>query len=230
VPADRSVGSARIERAATLLACALGALLVLASWRHWVETDLWEAVGFVTGGACVWLGVKQNVWNWPIGIANNVAYVVVFVHARLFADTSLQVAFAALGLYGWYAWVRRNGRSETLAVSRTPIVAWIAGGSVVCAVTVALARYLATVNDAAPFLDALTTSLSLGAQFAMTRKYLESWWIWISVDVISIGLYAFKHLELTALLYAIFMAMCVAGLREWRATMRPSTAIEPLRA
>jgi nicotinamide mononucleotide transporter len=227
VSAGPPIGRARLERALTIVACLLGALLLYASWRRYVETDLYEALGFVTGGACVWLGVKQNVWNWPIGIANNAFYVVVFLQARLFADMSLQVAFALLGAYGWYAWIRRNARDEKLAVTRTPIVAWVIAGMAVTIVTAVLTRYLSHVNDAAPFLDALTTALSLGAQYLMTRKYLECWWIWIAVDVVSVGLYAYKHLELTALLYALFMAMCVVGLRDWKAslsTSRPAAA------
>ena len=229
--AVRSVAPARLERALTVVACVLAALLLVASWRHLVETDIVEALGFVTGGACVWLGVKQNIWNWPIGIANNAFYVVVFLQARLFADMSLQVAFAAISFYGWYAWLRRNARNETLHVSRTPRLAWIVTGVAVAVLTAALAFYLARVNDAAPFLDALTTTLSLGAQYLMARKYLECWWVWIAIDVISIGLYAFKHLELTALLYAIYMAMCVVGLRDWKASLvARSTFVTPSHA
>jgi nicotinamide mononucleotide transporter len=217
--AVRTVRSLRFERALTIVACVLGSLLLFASWRHYVETDLQEALGFVTGAACVWLGVKQNVWNWPIGIANNAFYVIVFVQARLFADASLQVAFAALGAYGWYAWVRRDARDETLAVSRTPVATWLIAAAGVTLVTALLTVYLKTVADAAPFLDALTTTLSLAAQYLMTRKYLECWWVWIAVDVISIGLYEFKRLELTALLYAVFLAMCVIGARTWAASL-----------
>jgi len=232
VPAVRSLSAharrlapATIERAAIAAACVLAAALLFASWRHYVETDLYEAFGFVTGGACVWLAVKENIWNWPLGIANNAFYVVVFLQTRLFADMSLQVAFAALGLYGWYAWLRRNARDEQLAVTRTPAVAWAVAGAGVLSLTVVLARYLASVNDAAPFLDALTTTLSLGAQYLMTRKYLECWWVWIAVDAVSIGLYTFKHLELTALLYGLFALMCVVGLRDWKASLVASSPV-----
>ena len=90
--------------------------------------------------------------------------------------------------------------------------------------TAPLAYYLGRVADSAPFLDALTTTLSLAAQYLMTRKYLECWWVWIGVNLISIGLYAYKHLELTAVLYAVFFVMCLVGLRSWKASLR---AFEP---
>jgi nicotinamide mononucleotide transporter len=213
-----------LERTLTVAACGLGALLLYASWRHAVETDLTEALGFVTGAACVWLGVKQNIWNWPLGIANNVLYIIIFVGARLFADASLQVAFAAVGAYGWYAWLRRDARDRPLAVSRTPQTVWLMSAPVVAAATAGLTLYLARTSDSAPFPDALTTTLSLAAMYLMTRKYLECWWVWIAIDVISIGLYAFKHLDLTALLYAMYLAMCIVGARSWKASLLESGA------
>jgi nicotinamide mononucleotide transporter len=211
----------RIERAGTLAGAVLSVLLLVAAWRHWVAFELIEALGFVSGGWCVWLGVKQNIWNWPIGIANNVFYIVVFLQARLFADMSLQVAFAAVGAYGWFAWLRRDAHDARLSVSGTPLSAWIVCALAVAAVTAILAPYLARHNDAAPFLDALTTTLSLAAMYLMTRKYVECWLVWISIDVISIGLYAYKGLALTAVLYAIYLAMCVVGYRDWKAILEP---------
>ena len=38
-----------------------------------------EILGFVTGALCVWLVARQHIWNWPIGICNNLLYLVVFL-------------------------------------------------------------------------------------------------------------------------------------------------------
>ena len=84
--------------------------------------------------------------------------------------------------------------------------------------------YLQRVQDAAPFLDACTAVLSICAQYLLTKKILENWWLWVLTDAISVGLYLYKSLALTALLYSIFLAMCITGLVQWRRTLRNSQA------
>ncbi len=86
----------------------------------------------------------------------------------------------------------------------------------VVVMTVIGTAFLRRILDSAPFLDALTTSMSLAAQYMLTRKLIENWYLWIAVDMVYIGLYTSRALPLTAVLYAIFLAMCVVGLLEWR--------------
>jgi nicotinamide mononucleotide transporter len=209
----------------------LGVLTWLTFGLAWIakqrgEADSLEAIGFVAGVIAVWLTVKENVWNWPIGIANSVAYIFVFFRQRLFADGSLQVLYVILGLIGWYMWLFGGPNLTRLVVVRTPkweypILAVIGAGA-----TYFMTLYLTAEKDAAPFLDALTTVLSLIAQYMLTRKYLENWMVWIAVDVIYVPLYFWKHLSLTGILYAVFTAMAVVGLIDWLKTYRLS-ASEP---
>ena len=86
-------------------------------------------------------------------------------------------------------------------------------------------------NSTVPLWDGLTTAMSLTAQYMLTRKLIENWWWWIAVDVIYIALYMYKRLYLTSVLYAIFLGMCIIGLREWQRRMvhlRASRADEAL--
>ena len=85
----------------------------------------------------------------------------------------------------------------------------------VAAATAGLTVFLRYVNDSAPFLDALTTALSLGAQYLLNRKAVENWLLWMTADVIYIYLYFARGLQLTAVLYLVFLGLCVAGLRSW---------------
>jgi len=176
---------------------------------------LLEIGGFATGAASVWLAVRQNPWNWPFGVANAVLLFVLFFRHRLYGDMSLQVLFAALCLLGWYRWLfggEAHSRLLVTRISRAGAIAYAVAGVVATAI---FTPYLRSVGDASPLLDALTTVLSVEAQYLMTRKVIEHWLIWMAADVIYVWLYADRGLYVTALLYVIFFAMCVAGWRDW---------------
>jgi nicotinamide mononucleotide transporter len=198
--------------------------------------DITEVLGFITGAVSVWLTVKQNVWNWPIGIANSVFYVIVFFQVRLFADSSLNVLYVALGFLGWYWWLRGGEHRAALKVGRISRRSVFVLATVGLAGTAGMAVFLASVHDSAPFLDAVTTVLSLIAEYMLARKLLENWGIWITADVIYIGLYTYRSLYLTAILCALFLTMCVVGFIGWRRTWQAARtpperiAMEPARA
>jgi nicotinamide mononucleotide transporter len=173
-----------------------------------------ETLGFVSGGACVWLAVRQHVWTWPLGLANNALYAAVFFEARLYADMALQGVYFGLGCYGWWMWLARRGTAP-LAVSRAPRRELGLALAAIPLATLGLRELLIAANGAAPLLDALTTSISLAAQLLLGRKRVENWALWIVADLIYLPLYVSRGLHLTALLYAIFLAMCVVGLRDW---------------
>ncbi|MFD7628313.1 nicotinamide riboside transporter PnuC [Streptomyces sp. NPDC059851] len=181
-----------------------------------------EVLGFATGALCVWLVARQHIANWPVGIANNVFFAVLFTQAGLYADAGLQIVFIALAAYGWWSWTHGGGpgTAGALPVRRTTPTEWAAlaaaGAVGVLALTLLLDR---ATDSTVPFWDALTTGLSLTATYGQCRKLVESWWLWIAADLVYIPLYAYKGLYLTAALYVGFLALCVAGLVGWRRTL-----------
>ncbi|WP_199551270.1 nicotinamide riboside transporter PnuC [Streptomyces sp. N35] len=178
-----------------------------------------EVLGFGSGALCVWLVARQHIANWPIGIANNLFFILLFTQAGLYADAGLQLVFITLAAYGWWTWAHGGGpgSSDSLPVRRTTRTEWIWLGAAGVVSTLAITLLLDHATDSTvPFWDALTTSLSLMATYGQCRKRLESWWLWIAADVVYIPLYAHKELYLTSLLYVGFMALCVLGLRNWR--------------
>jgi nicotinamide mononucleotide transporter len=180
------------------------------------HTDPVEILGFITGALCVWLLARQNIWNWPIGIANNIFYIVVFLKSGLYGDSGLQAAYIVLAGYGWWTWVSPHREHSELPVTRTTGKQWLWLIPVTAAAALILRISLAEYTPSTvPAWDGLTTALSLAATWGQCKKLLECWWIWIAADVIYIPLYVYKGLRLTAVLYLVFMLLCIAGLRAW---------------
>lgn len=179
-----------------------------------------EILGAVTGAASVLLAVRENAWNWPVGIANNIFFLVLFWSAKLYADAILQIVYIVISIFGWWNWVRGGSGHTELPISRTPVRTAIALAVGTVFGTAVLAICLRRFTDsAAPFGDGVTTALSLTAQYMLSRKLLENWWVWMTADVIYIGLYCFKSLYLTGVVYLLFFGMCIAGYTGWKKSL-----------
>lgn len=178
-----------------------------------------ELLGFVTGGVCVYLCVVANAWNFPVGMLNAVFFFVLFTDARLFADAWLQVGFLALNGIGLLVWLRYRGGRPSRPVRRAPTWLLVGLGLGTVALATALVPVLRENGGAYPRLDAMTTALSVSAQVLLGMKYVQNWYVWIVADLVYIPLYAVKGLTLTAIIYVVFLALCLAGLRQWRAVL-----------
>src|SRR6184192_3877460 len=157
----------------------LGPLLHPALHLGSTPTTWAKVLGFATGAINVWLVVRQNIANWPVGIANVLLLGLIFVDGGLYADAGLQVVYVVLQAWGWWQW-RYGGRDRTeLVTQRTSRGEW---GALVAAGVVAtglLTWVLSAWTDSTvPFWDALTTTISLAATYGQSRKLLESWWLW----------------------------------------------------
>jgi nicotinamide mononucleotide transporter len=201
--------------------------LILASWFHLAPMSEIEVFGFISGALSVWLTVKVNIWNWPVGIANSAFFVVLFFTSRLYSDMALNVVYIVLGFLGWYWWLHGGSNRDKLPIEHMSLRLGAVLLIALALGTWGATLYLQSIQDAAPFWDALTTAMSLVAQFLLTKKLIENWYVWISADVIYIGLYLYKQLYLTSVLYALFLTMCVVGLLHWRATMRQQQTALP---
>ena len=175
-----------------------------------------EIIAFALSLACVIFNAKGHVLNWPLAILSSLAYGWVFQEAKLFGDAALQLVFIALAIYGWIKWLRKSNTSSGTSFSRIPKTLMmpmiIACALLFTFIRLALIQY--TSSDV-PNIDAFLTAASLVATYMSAHKWLENWLLWAVVDVIYIGLYLFKDLYLTALLYGLFVILCVAGWRQW---------------
>ena len=185
-----------------------------------------ELFAAALGALSVYLSVRQNIWSWPTAIVNVVVYALVFYRARLYADMGLQVIYALLSLYGWYQWLYGGENDTELQVSRTTpqlggrlAVIGLAGAG-------ALGLLLRGATDALlPFMDSFLSSTSLVAQWMMTRKKVENWLVWIGVDVLYVGMFTYKHLYITAVLYLVFLVLALRGWIDWRRSLESASRV-----
>lgn len=199
-------------------------LLIVASWQQWVTVPLTEALGFVTGAACVYLVVRQSIWNFPLGIANNIFFLALFWQAGLFGDAGLQIVYIVLGVQGWHQWLYGGANRTALSITRASGQLLLILTSLVIASTAVLVAALQIARGAAPVMDALTTVLSLAAQYLLNRKMLENWILWMVADMLYIFLYVSRGLNLTAALYFGFLCLCITGYLRWRRILQTNPA------
>jgi len=186
--------------------------------------SLLEIVAFIVSVLGVWLTTARSLWNYPFSLLSVVLYAVIFYQVKLYADMGLQGIFAGTLLYGLWQWLR--GRSATGEVLVTRVRAAEVVASIVAAVgaAVALGLLLYSHTDASlPWVDSALLAGSLVGSVWAARRNLESWWVWIVVDVLYVGVYVVKHLYLTALLYAAFVVLAILGLRRWQAAFATQT-------
>lgn len=182
-----------------------------------------ELFGFLTGGASVVLAVRAHVANFPVGLANSAFFGLLFLSAHLYANSALQLLFFILGITGWWQWLRPasrrvngDGPAGSRPILNAPLWTILAGVGFTATATAGLTVLLGAADDPAPFWDALTTALSLVAQYLLNAKQVQTWWFWIAADVIYVPFYLDQHLTLTAIIYVFFLGLCALGLRDWR--------------
>lgn len=183
-----------------------------------------ELFGFSFGVAAVWLMTRQHVAAWPVGIVNVALYAVLFTRAGLYSDAGLQVVYVGLSLYGWVRWSRGDAATQApLPVTRTPPREAALAALVAVLGWLALATVTSRLpGTSLPWLDAALVSGSLVTQWLAARKRLENWACWIVLDVVYVGMFTYKRLYFTALLYAVFTGLALRGHAAWSRTMAAS--------
>ena len=183
-----------------------------------------ELISFVLSVLTVLLNIRQNHWAWLLAIISSASYGVVFFNARLYGDMGLQVVFIVVSVWGWYSWLHGGAQRQALDVTRLDRAGWTASLIGWAAGFVLLAFFLKTWTDTdVPRADGFLTAGSLLGQLLLSRKKVENWHVWIAVDILYVGLYLYKHLVLTAILYGVFVLMAIVGLRAWRRAAQGAT-------
>ena len=190
---------------------------------EWLLSNKTELLGAILGIIYIRFSIKQNILTWPTGLLTSILYILVFFNSRLYAAMGLQVYYVAISLYGWYYWLKgkKEDNKSLLPVQNVNRRLWVKIGMGSLLIYFAILYILIKFSDSdVPFMDSLTTSLSIVATWMLAKKYIENWIIWIFVDFVSIGLYIYKNLWPTVLLFTVYTIMAFFGYIEWNKDLK----------
>ena len=181
-----------------------------------------EIFGLFTGTLSIALLIKQDIRTWPVGIAYTLASLYIFFTAKLYADFALHILFLIMSFYGWYNWSQGNKElnSELPVSSESKKV--LIFSITICSFLIIFSSNLFIVYTDAdlPYWDNTTSILSVLAIWLQSRKKIESWLFWLTIDILSVGIYFYKELYFYSLLYSIYVVMAFLGYVTWLESYR----------
>ena len=199
-----------------------------------------QILGVVLGLLYLWLEYRANIWLWVVGAAMPVVHGVLYFHQGLYADFAMQAYYVAAGVYGLAVWLRDGSRAKetpdaskvdkhngktlrTIAPTPSRLILPLVGAFVALQVVIYMLLVRFT-DSTVPFWDAVTTALAVVAMWMLSRKYVEQWLVWLVVDAITVGLYLYKEIPLTASLYTLYTVLALVGYLRWRRLTREGVA------
>jgi len=188
---------------------------------QWISARAIEIAAVVFSIAYLYFSIRQKIFLWPMGMISAVLYMVVFYQSKFYADMGLNGYYLVVSIYGWVHWRRGNaGEGSSLKISRITRKPALILGLLTFLAFLGIGWILDRYTDSPiPFWDAFTTAVSFTATWMLARKILEHWILWIVVDAVSMGLYLYRGLYPTLVLFAIYTAMAIIGYIEWKRTL-----------
>lgn len=180
--------------------------------NHWLDITT-----TILGLAYILLEYKASVWMWVVGFFMQCLGIVLYYQKGLYADCGMEFYYLAMTIYGFIAWMRHKQKTSDLPIRHMPkktAIVWIGLGLVFWLVIYLI---LANFTDSrVPVADAFTTAFSIVGIWALARKYLEQWFVWIVVDVVTCGLYFYKDIPFKASLYGVYVIIAIFGYLKWK--------------
>ncbi len=188
-------------------------------------STLIEYIGVAIGFAYLILEYKASFWLWPVGILMSLFYIVIFYQSKFYADAGIYAYYLGANLYGLVEW-RRNSQKTSeetieMPITHTPKSKILPLTLIGIAIWAALWLLLSHLTDSpVPMGDSFTTALSVVAMYLLAKKHIEHWWLWVVVNLVSTGLYAWKGLYPMAGFFAFYTLIAALGYVRWRKEMR----------
>ncbi len=199
--------------------------------------DYLEIVGTAVGLVYIWLEYKANIYLWIAGVVMPAIYIFVYYRAGLYADFGINIYYLLATVYGWLVWrygaywKRKLGRKTKETKTELPItqmpVEYLPRLIIILLVLFFGIAYILVchTDSTVPWLDSFPTALSVIGMWMLARKYIEQWLAWIVVDITCCGLYIYKELYFTGVLYGLYAVIAIFGYFKWKELMeKPAQA------
>ena len=195
---------------------------LLAQLLEWTPLEMAAVIAAIL---YLLLAIRENIWCWLFAGISTAIYVYLFITARLYMESALNVFYFVMAVYGFMVWYRGRTPGHELPVSVWPLSTHTIAIAVILLASLGSGHLLDTKTDAAfPYIDSLTTWCAVWATFLIARKVLENWWYWLVIDLASIFIYWSRELQLTALLFVVYVIMIPFGLVSWTRSWREAKA------
>lgn len=182
--------------------------------------DPLEFVGLIIGLLYLYLEYKANIWLWPVGVIMPLVYIVIFYQSKFYADMGIYIYYFFVSIYGWYIWSKSLKQTDEILISHLPRRYLVKLATIFLITFAVIAYVLIRFTDSpVPYGDSFTTSLSILAMWMLAHKYIEQWLLWIVVNIVSTGLYFWKGLDTTAVLFIVYSIIPVFGYFKWKKMM-----------
>ncbi|MGB5721791.1 MAG: nicotinamide riboside transporter PnuC [Woeseiaceae bacterium] len=184
-----------------------------------------EVVAVIFAIAYLLLAIRQNIWCWLCAGISTAIYIWLFIGAKLYMESVLNSFYFAMAIYGWFVW--SSGRQDG---HERPVCVWPRRWHVMAIMAIIILSalngfLLVRYTDAAfPYIDSLTTWSAIWATFLVARKVLENWWYWLAIDSASVAIYWVRDLQLTSLLFVVYLIMIPFGIISWTRSLREQSA------
>ena len=193
--------------------------------NHWLDITT-----TILGLAYILLEYKASIWMWAVGAVMQILGIVLYYQKGLYADCGMEFYYLAMTAYGWWCWKTPSnflvkGEDKNTPITHIPVPLALLWTAIFLVLWFAIWWLLTTFTDSnVPIADAFTTALSLVGIWALAHKYLEQWFVWIVVDIVTCALYFHKDIPFKASLYGLYVIIAIFGYRRWRRMMTVEAA------
>jgi len=186
------------------------------------ELIVLELLAFIFGVWSVWMAKRANIWVYPTGIIGTTITMHLFFTDRLLGDMLMNAYYSLMSIYGWWEWSRQKDGEKVRQI--TTMTSKEKGLGLALVLITMLVTYMVyhvtnTAMDLSNVIDIFTSGVFFTAMWLMARKKLESWILWISADLITIPLYAYRGWGMLSLQYLIFTILAFQGYYAWRKSL-----------